>query len=311
MRSASICGGLFAALLLSGAQRGEAQAQAGPERAPGAAAQETGNADPASALADVLSAACRADEAAFANSFTADNSAAFRALPEVERKRLMERFSLSDAPGKPLLSADQDNHIVLRCETAGGDNEFRFGAARVRENLAFIPVSVVNSQSAEFGLVREAGSWKLLSLGLVLLDIKQLAVQWAEADLEERENNAATALRTLGRAIDSYNRTFGKLPDSLTQLGPGPKNQVTPDRASLVSAALAEGSDGGYRFRYRVTLSTDNSTEHYVIEAVPENYGTTGRTSFFRDVDGKIHGADDKGAAATADDPLLPEGNAQ
>jgi hypothetical protein len=311
MRRTRISSALFAVLLFVSAQAGEAQAQAGPQLDSGAAAQDTGNADPASALADVLSAACRADEAAFANSFTADNSAAFRALPEVERKRFMQRFSLSDDPGKPLLSADQDNHIVFRCETAGGDNEFRFGAARVRENLAFIPVAVVNSQSAEFGMVREAGNWKLLSLGLVLLDIKQLSVQWAEADLQEREKNAAAALETLGTAVESYNRTFGKLPDSLVQLGPGPKNQVTPDRASLVSAALSGGDDGGYRFRYRVTLSADSSAEGYVIEAVPEDYGTTGRTSFFRDANGKIHGADDKGAAATADDPIWQQGNAQ
>jgi hypothetical protein len=273
-------------------------------RSAAAQAQAANSPDPAGALADVLSAACRADEAAFADSFTAENAAAYRALPIEERKRLLQRFSLTDDPGKPLLSSDQDNHTVLRCETPGSVTEFRFGAPRVHENLAFIPVSVVNSQSAEFGMVREGGNWKLLSLGLVLLDIKQLSVQWAEADLTARENAAASALETLGTAIDRYNRLFGKLPGSLAQLGPGGKNQVSADQADLVSAALAAGNDGGYRFRYRVMLSEDSSSERYVIEAVPEDYGTTGRRSFLRDVNGKTHDADSHGAPATAADPI-------
>jgi hypothetical protein len=269
-----------------------------------AQAQPPQVADPAAALADVLSAACRADEAAFANSFTADNATAFRALPAEERKRLLQRFSLSEAAGKPLLSSDQDNHTVLRCERSGTVTEFRFGAARVRENLAFIPVSVVNSESADFGMVREAGNWKLISLGLVLLDIKQLSVQWAEADLAARENAEAAALEALGSAVDSYDRTFGKLPASLAQLGPGEGKQISADRAALVSAALAAGSGGEYHFRYRVMLSADSSSDRYVIEAVPENYGTSGRRSFLRDVDGKIHDADNHGAPATAEDPM-------
>lgn len=260
--------------------------------------------DPAAALADVLSAACRGDETVFANSFTTDNAAAYRALPAGERARLLQRFSLADTAGRPLLSSDQDNHTVLRCEEPDDTIEFRFGAARVNDNLAFIPVTVVNGQSAEFGMVRQGGNWKLLSLGLVLLDIKQLSVQWAAADLSDREHAAAEALETLGSAIDNYNKTFGKLPDSLAQLGPGPKNQVTPAQASLVSAALAAGNSGGYRFRYRVVPDPDTGTDHYVIEAVPEDYGSSGKESFSRDTSGKIHGADDRGAAASDDDPI-------
>ena len=259
---------------------------------------------PAAALTNVLSAACRGDEAAFGNSFTAENAAAYRALPAEERQRLMQRFSLSDDTGKPMLSSDPNNHTVIRCERAGSTTEFRFGAARVHENLAFIPITVVNGQSDDFGMVREGGNWKLLSLGLVMLDIKQLSVQWAQSEIDAREDAAAENLETLGKAIDEYEQTFGKLPESLVQLGAGPTKQVTPERAAIVSAALAAGSDGGYRFLYRVTSDANSSQGQYVVEALPQDYGTSGRKSFFRDASGKIHEADEHGASASADDPI-------
>ncbi|HKQ87506.1 MAG TPA: hypothetical protein VJS43_12155, partial [Candidatus Acidoferrales bacterium] len=83
--------------------------------------------------------------------------------------------------------------------------------------------------------------------------------------------------------------------------------QATPDRAALVSAPLAAGSDDGYRFVYRVTSGTESAQNQYVIEALPQDYGTSGRKSFFRDGKGKIHEADNHGASASADDPPWQE----
>lgn len=290
----------LAAFCLLAAHSALAQAQPGPQSQGVAVAP-----DPAAALADILSAACRGDEKDFGNSFTTDNVTAYRALPPEERKRLMQRFSLSDDNGKPMLSADQNNNTVIRCERAGSSTQFRFGAARVHDNLAFIPVTVVNGQSDDFGLVRENGNWKLLSLGLVLLDIKQLSVQWADSDLAARETAAAEALQTLANAISSYDRTFNKLPDSLAQLGPGTGKQITSDKAALVSTELAAGSNGSYRFLYRA--AGDSSANQFVLEALPQDYGTSGRESFFRDTAGQIHQADNHGASASADDPVWHE----
>src|SRR5271163_4335176 len=170
------------------------------------AQEASGAADPATALADALVAACRASESDFANHLTTANAAAFRALPATQRSELMKRLSLSDDPGKPLLSADADKHIVLRCRAANNTVEYRFGTTRVQENLAFIPVAVVNSQQADFGMVREGGSWRLLSLGLVLFDVPQLAKQWAAADLATQEDTAIADLRALAEAIQTYRR---------------------------------------------------------------------------------------------------------
>jgi hypothetical protein len=263
-------------------------------------------ADPAAALADTLVAACRANEADFANHLTVANAVAFRALAATQRSELMKRLSLSDEPGKPLLSSDNDKHIVLRCRATNTTVEYRFGTTRVQENLAFIPVAVVNSEQAEFGMVRDGGGWRLLSLGLVLFDVPQLAKQWAAADLAAREDAAIADLRALAEAIRRYQRAFGKLPDSLEQLGPAPKDQISPEQASLVPADMAAGKQGGYVFRYRISPDANGNDNDFELAATPEAYGRPSKRSYFMDTAGKVHGDDKHGKVATVDDPLIP-----
>ena len=274
---------------------------------PSANAQESGDAaDPAAALADTLVAACRANETEFANHLTAASAAAFRALPATQRSELMKRLSLSDEPGKPLLSSDNDKHIVLRCRAANTTVEYRFGTTQVQENLAFIPVAVVNSEQADFGMVRDGGSWRLLSLGLVLFDVPQLARQWAAADLAAREDGVIADLRSLAEAIRRYQRAFGKLPESLAQLGPAPKDQISPEQAALVPADMAAGKHGGYVFRYRISPDANGNDNDFELAATPEAYGRPCKRSFFMDIAGKVHGDDKRGKVATVDDPLIP-----
>jgi type II secretory pathway pseudopilin PulG len=274
--------------------------------AAGAAAQDGRESEPAAALSAALTAACRANETQFANYLTADNAAAFKALPAAQRSAILQRLSLSDEPGRPLISSDAQNHTVLRCVAPAGTAEFRFGDARTRENLAFIPVTAVNAQATEFGLVRESGGWRLLSLGLVLLDIPQLSKQWAEGDLAAREDAAVANLRGIADAIQTYRNAWNKMPDSLAQLGPAPKDEVSPDQASLVNEHLAGGSADGYRFRYRIVTAGQDGEESFELSAVPEDYGKTGRRSFILDSAGKIHAADKHGQLASPEDPELP-----
>lgn len=280
----------------------------GPLLAAPAFAQDNENqpAAPAAALVDALSAACRGDANEFATDLTQANASAFLKLPANERTAFLDRFSLGDGPGHPLLSTSNQNQPVVRCTTPGGSAEFRFGAPRTHQNLSFIPVTVVNGQDTTFGMVRENGGWRLLSLGLVLLDIPQLSQQWAEDALMQNEAAAIANLRTLQEAVDSYRRAYGKLPDSLVELGPAPQNQISPDQASLVDKQLASGQAGGYEFRYRIVGQQGNADGAFEIAAEPQIYGKTGRRSFLLDADGKIHAADHDGELATRDDPVIP-----
>lgn len=270
-------------------------------------AQDGHESDPDTALMAAIGAACRADESKFATYLTADNAVAFRALPADQKTAFLERLSLSDEPGKPLISSDDQGRTILRCIAPAGTAEFHLGDPRIHENLAFISVTVVNSEKTEFGLVRENGGWRLISLGLVLLDIPELSKQWTAADLVAREDAVVATLRELAEAIQTYRRAWGRLPETLAQLGPAPKDQISPDQASLVNDRVAAGNSGGYRLRYRIVPAGDQDQELFELAAMPQEYGKNGKRSFLLDSSGKVHAADRHGDVATLQDPTIPD----
>jgi hypothetical protein len=287
--------------------------------APAAQAQEPKEEGPAEALAAAIVAACRQNDAQFAPFLTADNAAVFRELPANQRTALMKRFTLLDDPGRPLLSRDTRGHAVVRCETSSITTEMRFGETRQRENLAFIPVEVrvpgnpgetaENSSTGrrvEFGMVRESSGWKLLSVGLLLLNLADLSQQWAASEVQSNETAAIAALRKFAQSIGTYRRAFGKLPDTLAQLGPASKEGISPEAAGLLDAELAAGKKGGYLYRYRVPPTQGEGAEPgFELAATPAEYGKTGRRSFFLDAGGTLRGGDKQGGVATASDPRI------
>ena len=283
---------------------------------PGARAQQQATANPDTALSDALSAACRQDSPAFANSLTADNATAFRALPGPQRTAMMKRFVLLEEAGRVLLSTSSNGQKIVRCESPSFTTEMRLGETRVRENLAFVPMEIpITGEEARkitFGFVREGGTWKLLSVGLMMLDVPAMAKQWEQADLDASEDAAIADLRSVAAALDTYRRAYGNLPDTLTVLGPAPPNGVSPEAASLLDADLAAGSKGGYSIRYRITpaagsLPEDeaNKAETFSLGSSPKEYGKAGRRSFFLDSSGILRGADKQGGVATSTDPRI------
>ncbi len=284
---------------------------------PGARAQmKAAGANPETALSDALSAACRQDSPAFASSLTADNADAFRALPGAQRTAMMKRFVLLDEPGRPLLSTDGNGQKIVRCESPGFTTEMRLGDTRVRENLAFVPMEIPvtgeDPRKVTFGFVREDGNWKLLSVGLLMLDVPAMAKQWVQADLDASEDAAIADLRSVALALDTYRRAYGELPDSLSMLGPAPPNGVSPEAASLLDADLAAGSKDGYTIRYTITPAAGSppadeadKAETFSLASSRNENGKSGRRSFFLDSSGILRGADKQGGIASASDPRI------
>jgi hypothetical protein len=273
-------------------------------------------AGPDSALTDALSAACRQDAAAFANSLTVENAAAFRALPPTQRTAIMKRFVLLEEPGRVLLSTAGNGQKIVRCESPSYTSEMHLGETRLRENLAFIPMEIPaageNARAIKFGLVREGGGWKLLSVGLMLLDVPSMAKQWEQSDIEATEDTAIADLRAVAVALATYHRAYGKWPDILAMLGPAPADGVSPDAAGLLDADLAAGSKDGYSLRYTVIPATQgapdddpNKEETFSLTSWPREYGKSGRRSFFLDSSGVLRGADKQGGMATFADPRI------
>jgi hypothetical protein len=288
-----------------------------PVHAQGRAAQA--KPDPAAALGAALSAACRRDETAFASHLTAQTAGEFRQLPESQRAKLLGRLLLLDAPpGRALLSSSADGRTVVRCESGGIVSEVRIGAAEIQENLAFVRVEAPRegqaTRSVRFGLVREAGDWRLLSVGLLVLDLPVMAAEWVEADLRASEVAAVASMRKIADALRIYQRGFDRLPEALEQLGPAPPGDISPERANLLDATLAAGQSGNYRFRYVIVpapATTDASERDksagFALAAAPVEYGQAGRRSFYLDSEGTLRGADKNGQVATPSDPRIDD----
>ena len=272
---------------------------------------------PSTVLRDALMAACSQKAAAFSSTLTKRNAEAFERMTPAARSTLLKRFVLLDRPGEPNASGDTYTKIVVHCTTPQLTTEMQIGKAEIRENLAYVPLTVkdaadssdIDAHNVTMGMVKESGEWKLLSLGLLLLDLPSLETEWDRAEIKSNETAALESLRKLVAAIESYRNTFTRLPDSLALLGPVAAGSVASskgERAGLLDAALAEGRKEGYAFRY-VVVGANNlgAPAKYELAAIPAEYGRGGTLSYFRDADGVLHAADHKGAVGSASDPVI------
>jgi hypothetical protein len=269
------------------------------------AAQQNPAATPSQTLVDALSAACRQQIGEFAQFLPEESAEAYRNLSQIQQRELMRRIVAVREAGKPLRSTSTDGTPVFRCSSSSETTELRLGRERVRGNLAFVPVAVPSGLAADFGLVREPGGWRLISLGLLMLNIPELAKQWAAQEIVTREQNAVAELRKIAAAVDTYRKGFGYLPESLAHIGPAPKEGISPDAAGLIDAELASGRKDNYSYRYRVFSSSHAADARYEIIATPIQYGPGGKRSFYLDSSGVLRGGDKNGDVAGPDDPRL------
>jgi hypothetical protein len=306
---------VFAPALLLFAFTGAAQESSSAAQANTTSAAAKVPDAPTAALRDALFAACSESEQSFSKFLTSRNADTFSRLMPSARVALMKRFVLLNEPGKASLLPTGSGRPSIRCDTPAGAAELQIGGAEISDNLAFLPVEVREATDTtgasmirvQMGLVREKNDWKLLSVGLVLLDLPALAFEWDAAEMESTERAAIDGLRKIAEAVESYRRTYSRLPESLAKLGPPRRGSAAgPDAAGLLDADLASGIRTGYKFRYVISGGSSlGAPAKYEVAATPETYGRTGRRSFFRDTNGGLHGADRQGAVGSEVDPHI------
>lgn len=271
-------------------------------------------AGPAGALRDALGAACSHDESSFRKFLTARNAEAFSRMTAAARNELLKRFVLLDNPGTPSYSTDADNRTLIQCQTQIGTAAIGIAPATIHDNLAFLPVDISDAsesdisraQHVQMTMIRDDGQWKLLSVGLLFLDLPSLAVEWDRAQSAENEDAALDNLKALEEAIETYRRTYTRLPESLAQLGPPAKGDPTPSAAGLIDADMADGEKNGYAFRFVILGASDvGAPAKYELSATPKPYGRAGKNSFFRDSSGVYHVGDHLGAVGSDLDPKV------
>jgi hypothetical protein len=280
---------------------------------------------PAAALRDTLIAACAQDSTAFARFLTARSKASFEHLTPSARVALMKRFVLLSIPGRASEVANPSGRPIVRCETPDVTTEMSIGGVDLQENLAFMPLELrdatdavgANIRQINMGLVRERGQWRLLSLGVLLLDLPALEVEWDAAEAGANEDTAIANVKKLADSVEAYRRTYVRLPESLVLLGPPQKIAATAthpektpapsrDHAGLLDEEFAAGKKDGYEFRIVIaTADATGAPAKYQLSATPTDYGRTGRRSFFLDTEGVWHAADHGGAVGSGSDPKL------
>jgi len=287
-----------------------------------ATAQESGSlaepapsiAGPAASLRDTLSAACSHDEVAFKKFLTARNAQSFSRLTIAARTELMKRFVLLSDPGNPKAKANAAGRPIVSCATPYGTAEIQIGGADIRDAIAFLPVDLREASDPDtgaahhvlFGMVRENGEWKVLSIGLLLLDLPSLEVEWDQAEISSSEQQAFESLNKIAAAIETYRKSYSRLPESLEKLGASKKGAPAPDGAGLLDVNLAAGKKNGYSFRYVIVGANDvGAPAQYELSAAPSIYGRTGKISYFRDSSGATHAGDHQGAIGNANDPKV------
>ena len=271
-------------------------------------------AGPAASLRDTLSAACSHDEVAFTKFLTARNAQSFSRLTIAARTELMKRFVLLSDPGKPKATANAAGRPIVSCATPYGTAEIQIGGADIRDAIAFLPVDLREASDPDsgaahhvlFGMVRENGEWKVLSIGLLLLDLPSLEVEWDQAEISTSEQQALESLNKIAGAVETYRKSYARLPESLDKLGASRKGAPTSDGAGLLDVDLAAGKKNGYSFRYVIVGANDvGAPAQYELSATPSIYGRTGKVSYFRDPSGTTHAGDHQGAIGNANDPKV------
>lgn len=270
---------------------------------------------PTAALRDVLSAACTQSQNEFVRFLTTRNKESFARLSAGSRVALMKRFVLLNEPGKVTVISNPSGRPSVRCETPEVTTEMQIGGAEVRENIAYLPMELRDATDTTgtsvhrvtMGFVREDGEWKLLSLGLLLLDLPSLEMEWDRAEIQPNELSAIESIKKIAEAMEAYRKTYARLPESLANLGPPLHGTANGQAAGLVDSDLATGMKNGYAFRYVIVGGSSlGALAKFELAATPLNYGRTGLRSFFRDTVGALHGADREGAIGNEIDPRVP-----
>jgi hypothetical protein len=270
---------------------------------------------PSAALRDVLMAACSQSQNDFERYLTARNKESFSRMAPAARVAFMKRFVLLNEAGKPSATTNPSGRPIVRCDTPAGAAEIQIGGADTHDNMSFMPVNLrdatdttdASAIQVTMGLVRENGEWKILSLGVVLLDLPSLELEWDSAEADKNEQTAIESLKEIAEAVEAFRVKYARLPSSLSSLGPPLHGPASAEAAGLVESDLATGMKNGYSFRYVIVGASGlGAPGKFELAATPLTYGRTGHRSFFRDATGTLRGADRQGAVGSSSDPKLP-----
>lgn len=122
----------------------------------------------------------------------------------------------------------------------------------------------------------------LIVIAIILIILSIALPQMSKSRMNAQEMAAIREVQTINQAQVQYQSQFGQFATALAQLGPPASAGAAegPQAAGLIPASLAGGSASGYNF----TLT--QSPQGYAISAVPKQFNSTGRRTFYSDQSG-------------------------
>ena len=124
---------------------------------------------------------------------------------------------------------------------------------------------------------------ELMIVIAIILIIAAIAVPKLSSQRQNAQEMAAIQqIRTLHQAQIQYYGQFGRYATTLTELGPPASGSAGPAASDLIPKSLADGRGTGYIF---TITATPNG---YTINANPEQFGSSGRRTFYSDQSGVV-----------------------
>jgi hypothetical protein len=165
------------------------------------------------------------------------------------------------------------------------------GGEQITGQTATVSLKFSSAEEAQqVALVRVGNEWLVGDQETLALVNAQGRAFFFNARMLVNEGEALDLLQRLVGAELIYSKKFGGKNASLREL----------IRLNGVPKDLEDGEASGYRFAF--TLAADEKS--FFVTALPSQYGKTGRTSFYADING-VRGEDLKGQPATARSPVF------
>jgi prepilin-type N-terminal cleavage/methylation domain-containing protein len=128
---------------------------------------------------------------------------------------------------------------------------------------------------------RRVGGFSLIELliviAIILIILAMALPKLNKARMQAFETGAIKAITTIHTAQAQYYSQFGKYATSLKELGPPTSGTPNASASDLISADLAAGEKGGYKYDMQVTPTG------YTVSAAPTAFGNSGSRTFFSD----------------------------
>jgi prepilin-type N-terminal cleavage/methylation domain-containing protein len=143
---------------------------------------------------------------------------------------------------------------------------------------------------------------ELLIVVAIILIIAMVAIPKMNVQLmSAREMGAIREITAIHQAQTQYYSQFGRYAQNLAELGPPSGGAAGPAAADLLPSSLTSGKKGGHIFTVVATPTG------YAVSVVPEQFGSSGRRTFYSDQTLEVH-ENWSAEPATAQSPTLGAG---